>query len=1351
MLIVPSVTFMTGAYIPELCACATGDVEACNGNITYQLDDYGFAYEIENDGCNKRYLTDFAVTDLAYINGGLYASAGDELIFIDTEKSESKTVFKADNKIDGFAVTEKKMYILANGKIISANLNGSFKKTEVKENVIDFWLEDSNTLSYMVDDEMIYTVNLVTDETESDINYKSDLGEGLIVADGEAVNGRSEVGGSITINSLRNTFPSTKARPIYWNHTGSENSPYSYTYNGCTHHGNCTYTGTCGCNSYSSCIQCMGYAFFCGKLTTDKNPNILEGKWQMSRDSSRVDSVKPGDIIRYRNDSHSIFVTAVSGNTVTFTDCNSNWNCNIRWDATVSKSTIKASFTKIYITPYTAGVETLKINPNEGSVDKGSITVTGEQKIGELPIPTREGYSFVGWFTSPDDDGEEVTAETIYISGGQLKEIYAHWEPNRNKITFDANAYEASTGERDTASVSGMPANQEKVTDRTLTVKTGARPTRHNFTFLSWNTEPDGSGIEKKKDYTLPKDYNDGDITYYAQWKGVEKGVKFNLGGGTMPSECAGITDAKCYYGNQLSTIFIGNTRPTEIGLPEPEREGFEFLGWSLNEKEEFVETSILLVNDNGEPCIRNEAGELVKDPDGKGQEEKILVSKDIFVTEDDFYVEKTYKAVKNWDELRLYARWKEKEYKITYDANANGDKSVSGVLAPQIKKYSTGSVILRTTTDTNGGKKPARKGYNFLGWAKKKDASTPDYLWGRTYEYSSNSDITLYAVWDPEKYDIKFNPNYPGAPAIEEKLVKIYDKDLKIDIAEPEKTGYDFVCWNTKPAGDGTSYKTGDKYTREEPATLYAQWKAKVLTVSFDVNGSDEYVADAKYTYDEKYGKLPEISRQYYTFCGWETADGTKVDADSTVKITENQTFKAIWKGDKLMALFNAGDGNCSVLFGYFNYGETYGSNFENGKLPVATQDGYVFAGWYFNGKEIKSDDLCTLNLTDITSDTITLHAKYVEIPAKKAGKTAVVYIADGVQCGETLYYIEDMSEITPPAVPGKTNYDGKWVKSSETVDYIVYCAEYTGKLFDIYYVIPNMSKWDKDAEKTDTVPVKYGDPIPVKKLPEKAGYTFAGWDKKLPSSMPAEKLTITAKFTPVDYEVTYKDINGVVSKASYNLNYESLSKPGITPKIGYTAEWPEDNLVPGGMVIEAIYTPITYTATFEIDGKQYYTYFTVENEEIPTPDISLPDGYLIEWGDLTPVASDKTVIGVIKRDCTVEIKKYVKEKWVSYFGTIVLSPETKGTIFENTEYVWIVNGTPVKANSKFISVGNDHKLTLAKLKTASTTVKLQLVENGKVVAETKTETVRVNTSFFNIISAFFRYIFGRIKPLYQ
>ncbi len=137
------------------------------------------------------------------------------------------------------------------------------------------------------------------------------------------------------IVQLQNKFPSGK----YWNHMGSSaNNPNGYTSTPCTHHGNCSrngYNGWCGCNSFNNqSIQCFGFA---EKLAYDVFGTNPSRTWTKSYNLS---AVKPGDIIRYKNNGHSIFVTAVTGSTITFADCNSDGHCKIRWNVTMNKSDV---------------------------------------------------------------------------------------------------------------------------------------------------------------------------------------------------------------------------------------------------------------------------------------------------------------------------------------------------------------------------------------------------------------------------------------------------------------------------------------------------------------------------------------------------------------------------------------------------------------------------------------------------------------------------------------------------------------------------------------------------------------------------------------------------------------------------------------------------------------------------------------------------------------------------------------------------------------------------------------------------------------------------------------------------
>ncbi len=147
----------------------------------------------------------------------------------------------------------------------------------------------------------------------------------------------------MTLAQLKAKYPAGK----YWNGGNAD----SCTSSPCTHHANgCTWTGSCGCNSFKGLAsQCMGFAFQLAYLVYGGNPYYDFSK---NYDVSALNTLKSGDIVRYENNGHSIFVTAVNGDTVTFADCNAGNTCIIRWNATISKSTLRSTFTYVATAPY---------------------------------------------------------------------------------------------------------------------------------------------------------------------------------------------------------------------------------------------------------------------------------------------------------------------------------------------------------------------------------------------------------------------------------------------------------------------------------------------------------------------------------------------------------------------------------------------------------------------------------------------------------------------------------------------------------------------------------------------------------------------------------------------------------------------------------------------------------------------------------------------------------------------------------------------------------------------------------------------------------------------------------------
>ncbi len=81
-----------------------------------------------------------------------------------------------------------------------------------------------------------------------------------------------------------------------------------------------------------------------------------------------------------------------------------------------SNITLSASFVKTY---------TVTFNPNGGSVTPTSKTVVSGSTYGDLPTPSKSGYSFDGWYTAVSGGTKIVSTTTVSISADQT--LYAHW------------------------------------------------------------------------------------------------------------------------------------------------------------------------------------------------------------------------------------------------------------------------------------------------------------------------------------------------------------------------------------------------------------------------------------------------------------------------------------------------------------------------------------------------------------------------------------------------------------------------------------------------------------------------------------------------------------------------------------------------------------------------------------------------------------------------------------------------------------------------------------------------------------------------------------------------------------
>ena len=104
--------------------------------------------------------------------------------------------------------------------------------------------------------------------------------------------------------------------------------------------------------------ECYGYAYtiakeiYGGDPYTEWKNTISVARKGKAATQAAVDNLKAGDIVTYLNGGHTFFVTGVDGQTVTYTDCNNDRRGGIRWDQTITKSTIKSTVSVVDPAPY---------------------------------------------------------------------------------------------------------------------------------------------------------------------------------------------------------------------------------------------------------------------------------------------------------------------------------------------------------------------------------------------------------------------------------------------------------------------------------------------------------------------------------------------------------------------------------------------------------------------------------------------------------------------------------------------------------------------------------------------------------------------------------------------------------------------------------------------------------------------------------------------------------------------------------------------------------------------------------------------------------------------------------------
>ncbi|MBR1821230.1 MAG: InlB B-repeat-containing protein [Clostridia bacterium] len=164
-------------------------------------------------------------------------------------------------------------------------------------------------------------------------------------------------------------------------------------------------------------------------------------------------------------------------------------------------------------------------------------------------VPTRGGYTFMGWATSSTATKAEYQPGDTYTADADLN-LYAIWQAITYTVAYDANGG------------SGAPASQIKSYGASLTLSSTV-PTRDGYAFLGWATSDAATAAEYQPGDSYVKNAS---LELYAVWQALTYTVTYDAHGGSG----APASQVKRY--NEDLTL------SSEI----PVKDGWIFLGWRI-------------------------------------------------------------------------------------------------------------------------------------------------------------------------------------------------------------------------------------------------------------------------------------------------------------------------------------------------------------------------------------------------------------------------------------------------------------------------------------------------------------------------------------------------------------------------------------------------------------------------------------------------------------------------------------------------------------------------------------------------------------------------------------------------
>ena len=477
---------------------------------------------------------------------------------------------------------------------------------------------------------------------------------------------------------------------------------------------------------------------------------------------------------------------------------------------------------------------------NGGQFVDGNETMQGvadsDGKLRQPPTPTRDGYTFAGWYWHADYSGytdEQKAADKVDFDQavtGQTVTMFAQWTKdevqNETDVLYVANGGKFFDGQE----------VQQGLTDSDGMMRQPMTPTRDGYTFAGWYWVSDLSVLTEEQKEQNKVDFGQPvtkpHVTMYAQWvkNQDEINVLYAANGGqfaTGETFQQGVTDSD------------GVMRQPAA----PTREGYTFDGWYWH-----------------------------ADYSGYTDEQKAADKVDF--------------SQPVQSDVNIYAQW-----------TKNADQNEIDVLyAANGGQFATGETFQQGVTDSDGMMRqpaaPTREGYTFDGWYwvsdlsgltdEQKDLNKVDF----SQSVAGKEHVTVFAQWTKNQeqngHAVMYVANGGQFATGETFQQGVTDSDgVMRQPAAPTREGYTFDgwYWHADYSGYTDEQKAADKVDFSQPVqsdvNIYAQWtknadaQAEQITVKF-VDNFNETESSTEVKKGETVAQPADPTYDGWTFEGW-------------------------------------------------------------------------------------------------------------------------------------------------------------------------------------------------------------------------------------------------------------------------------------------------------------------------------------------------------------------------------------------------------------------------------------------------------------------------------------------------